>query len=396
MNMKRARTFDRMKKKRPRTLKRVSWAPDTDLCQVKLFTSDDCPAKTIMKSQEEVRGKSPPIEPTYVSQTQWKFPPMFVLSPSWGVVSGEESQEAKHQKWRETRVLEAVYPRLSSIPSSSSVCSEVENECYDDGQTPLIPLTPIEEEEEESPSLVTPLNPTTSSHEQPSLSQVPSDQPSSTKPSTDAYASLIDTNLLFKILSDPQMIEKFKNNGVTLPACTTRSAPVPETKQGYVDVNSVSPQQDSSSTISEQVVGLPSFSSKHLFTSSNQVKSATNIAACNQPNPMPPMKDLNYYKNLIRQHGCEKVEHKEPRYAQNGESYSYLEDPKLVKNYKPRDLTLKNLKPCTFYKTSKGCRNGANCPYQHDVPTQWRVNKDLETHNAKPMRLNTECKRELC
>lgn len=40
----------------------------------------------------------------------------FVISPTWEVAAGEESEDAKAQKSREMRVLEAVYPRFSAIP----------------------------------------------------------------------------------------------------------------------------------------------------------------------------------------------------------------------------------------------------------------------------------------
>jgi hypothetical protein len=40
----------------------------------------------------------------------------FNLHPSWRVVAGGESKEVAVQRQREVRVLEAVYPRPSSIP----------------------------------------------------------------------------------------------------------------------------------------------------------------------------------------------------------------------------------------------------------------------------------------
>lgn len=40
----------------------------------------------------------------------------FVMNDAWQVAAGEESEEVKAQKLRATRVLEAVYPRLSAIP----------------------------------------------------------------------------------------------------------------------------------------------------------------------------------------------------------------------------------------------------------------------------------------
>jgi hypothetical protein len=42
-----------------------------------------------------------------------------VLDLTWQVVAGEESKEIVDQHQREMRVLEAIYPRISSIPPKS-------------------------------------------------------------------------------------------------------------------------------------------------------------------------------------------------------------------------------------------------------------------------------------
>ncbi|KAH0971126.1 hypothetical protein GBA52_023282 [Prunus armeniaca] len=72
------------------------------------------------------------------------LPRWFVISPTWEVAAGEESEEAKAQESREMRVLEAVYPRFSAIPPNPSVSLDVEGEHYDDSLTPFVPDTPIE------------------------------------------------------------------------------------------------------------------------------------------------------------------------------------------------------------------------------------------------------------
>ncbi|KAF4383234.1 hypothetical protein F8388_009265 [Cannabis sativa] len=543
-NLIKSRTFDNM---RPKIFN--SWVPETHLCQiifessneyelfnkVKSFNSKDSPTKISMTSQEKIEEKL--LKPSYVSYIPWKFPPKVVLIPSWRVLNGEESEEIHHQNWRESRVLEAFYPRHSSIPTSSCVSAEVENEHYDDSQTPLIPSIPIEEEEEKevSPSLAT----TTSSQVQsdqtsstkPSFnllnkilsdpqtiekfrqnglaittsSQVQCDQTSSTKPSFNLLNKILSDpqtiekfrqnglaittssqvqcdqtsstkpsfNLLNKILSDPQTIEKFRQNGLAITTssqvqCDQTSSTKPSfnllnkilsdpqtikkfrqnglaiTTSSQVQCDQTSSTKPSSNllnkiltdpqtieklrqnglatTTSSQVQCDQTSSTKPSFNLLNKILSdpqtieklrqnglippatTTTITApvpapapsyvdvnsvskdlFTTTNPMPPMKDLNYYRNLIRQHGCEKVdEHKEQS------------DPKSkpLNNYKPkRELRWKKLKPCIFYKTSKGCRNGDKCPYQHDdvPPTQWSVTKDLETHNAKRMRLNVQC-----
>ncbi|PON99487.1 Zinc finger, CCCH-type [Trema orientale] len=499
-------------KKRSRTLKRVSWAPGLDLCQVKLFSSEDCPAKVGMNSQDDLQAKStwtlpsntkgsndlPPgfelgfavgqsgMELSYIPRIQWKCPPKIVPTPAWQVVSGEESEEVKHQKLREMRVLEAVYPRFSAIPPSPSVSLEVENEYYDDNQTPLVSLTPIEEEESPDTPFdkATPVN-TTLSSRQPSLPQVllpsgthvskldshsmnplASTQPSSAKlPDLGAdvvattytalaafmtcskSGNLIDTDLLIKILNDPKMIANLMNNGQP-HAANTGSAPLsvsqtvsssvpltfptldtqrpadensfPISKGVSSALNTVSHQQDarpksrfqqvmttpvSTSTPTptptpESYFSAPRVLNGNLFSIPNQVTSAANVAGV-QPStvtlstftvkePARPIKDLNYYKNLIRQHGGEKVEKKDSINAQNGENYFYFQDSKPVQNYELGEMKSKNTKPCAYFKTSKGCWNGANCPFQHDVPKQRRAGKVIESHSAKRMKLNGE------
>lgn len=46
------------------------------------------------------------------------------VNPTWRVAVGEESTEVEDQPQREMRVLEAIYPRISSIPQKfvSSLC----------------------------------------------------------------------------------------------------------------------------------------------------------------------------------------------------------------------------------------------------------------------------------
>ncbi|TKY55882.1 Zinc finger CCCH domain-containing protein 30 [Spatholobus suberectus] len=158
---------------RARKSNRVSWATGGNLCQVKLFLSEDYPSKVGQKSQDHLQAKTssmlhssinepndlPPgfesshflnqskVEFSYISQIKWECPPPFIANSHWRVAVGEESREKEDQKLREMRVLEAVYPRLSAIPPSPSVSLDVEEEDYDDKITPLIPIIPIEEEE---------------------------------------------------------------------------------------------------------------------------------------------------------------------------------------------------------------------------------------------------------
>ncbi|CAJ1942391.1 unnamed protein product [Sphenostylis stenocarpa] len=159
--------------KRGRKSNRVSWATGGNLCQIKLFLSEDCPSKVGQHSHDHLQAKTssmlnssindpidlPPgfegshflkqtkVDVCYISHIKWECPPLFVVSPKWHVAAGEESREKENQKLREKRVLEAIYPRLSAIPPSPSVSLDVEEEYYNDDITPVIPIIPIEEEE---------------------------------------------------------------------------------------------------------------------------------------------------------------------------------------------------------------------------------------------------------
>ncbi|XP_009611980.1 zinc finger CCCH domain-containing protein 45 [Nicotiana tomentosiformis] len=137
---------------------RVSWATGPNLCQVKHFLQEDCPSKVGRGSQHHLQLK-PSLRPSfegrhclkqskerlpYIPLAKWKCPPKFTLNESWCVVAGEESKEAEAQKHREKRVLEAVYPSRSAIPPNPSTSSDLD-QFYDDNQTQVIPIIPIEE-----------------------------------------------------------------------------------------------------------------------------------------------------------------------------------------------------------------------------------------------------------
>ncbi|MED6220205.1 hypothetical protein PIB30_042636 [Stylosanthes scabra] len=162
-----------MKRARKSKSNRVSWAPASNLCQIKLFLSDDCPSKVGLKSQDHLQAKTssmlpsstnehmdlppgfednhflnqPKVELFRIFPIKWQRPPLFTFRDNWQVAAGEESKEKMDQKLREMKVLEAVYPRISAIPPSPSVSRDVEKEGYDDNLTPLIPIIPIEEED---------------------------------------------------------------------------------------------------------------------------------------------------------------------------------------------------------------------------------------------------------
>uniref|UniRef100_A0A2P2K0C2 Uncharacterized protein MANES_02G102900 n=1 Tax=Rhizophora mucronata TaxID=61149 RepID=A0A2P2K0C2_RHIMU len=252
---------------------RVSWAPGVNLCQVRMFLTEDCPSKICKQIERrplcmlqhpngmELSEFPPGFEDCHnlnpskanlpsVRRIKWKCPPKSVISCNWHVAAGEQSQEAETQQLREMRVLEAVYPRLSVIPANPSVSPEIEGEICDDRLTPIIPLTPIEEVQaadipsDQSTNILISSQPAAFSHSQlpsesldpsihdtPALKQLMAERPLPGKlpdPGTDLITaasaavtaimcsreqeSLIDTELLVKIFNDPKMIQKLMNN----------------------------------------------------------------------------------------------------------------------------------------------------------------------------------------
>ena len=103
-----------------------------------------------------------------------------------------------------------------------------------------------------------------------------------------------------------------------------------------------------------------------------------------------PGKEANYIKNLIREHGREKQETKGHNISQTASHFNHIQNLKLVQNLKPVALKTKFGKACMFFNSSKGCRQGFNCPYLHDKSFQWQTGRMLEAPSAKRMKFGPE------
>lgn len=79
--------------------------------------------------------------------------------------------------------------------------------------------------------------------------------------------------------------------------------------------------------------------------------------------PSAPIKDMNYYKSLIQQHG-----------GGGGERRDVTKTRRISK-------------PCMYFKSPRGCRNGANCSYQHDTMMP-RLGCITEVPSAKRVKLS--------
>ncbi|KAL5778169.1 hypothetical protein ACOSP7_011095 [Xanthoceras sorbifolium] len=450
--------------------KRVSWASDVNLCQVRLFLSEESPSQVGLGAQDHLQAKSswvthtngagtddilppgfegahPPnqfqINLSEIPIIQWRCPPRFCLDSKWQVVAGDESKEVEIQNQREMRMLEAVYPRPSAIPPNPSVSVDVEGSHYNDQQTPLIPITPIEDEEavadaqsgltaplsagmSSQPSLLAPGIPPLPQGSVPSVSHPPvNESPASgavlgVDPNVVAAASaalsemsksngngnLIDHDLLIKILSNPKLIEKL----VTDHGSASSTQNLPQPTFPVVPPSSDHPPSVPLSHPSPLRVNMMETSSPSMAATSNGAfypqpnavgvghhpnawgKPPGVVPASSSPSPsygVSQAKDLNYYKNLIQQHGGERQETPQ----QFGGRYSHqpgMNQESVNNNPKSRDSKPRIMKPCIYFNSSRGCRHGANCSYQHDPSAQQRGSNMPEVQNAKRMKMDRE------
>ncbi|KAL2636865.1 hypothetical protein AAZX31_06G024000 [Glycine max] len=398
--------------------KRVSWASDLDLCQVRLFLSEESPSQVGLNSQDHVQAKTslllhpdgagsddilpPGFEGTHAkSQSEiklsqipvikWITPPKIEVNPTWRVAVGEESTEVEDQPQREMRVLEAIYPRISSIPQNPSVSMDVEeSHCMDD-QTALIPITPIEEEEAAAKALMDSLKPFDVSQSLQLAPGILKDSNSATSMQLacglasdvvaaafvaltslvkrNEHGNFIDHESVNHILNNPEVIVKLvrdyraannsqyvHNAGSSLAAFSNPSIPI----QGETTTPS-SVVFSGTSSYAPPIGGLV-----EPITTQWPPRPAMSSAIVSSSIEVPPARNVNYYKSLIQQHGGDKQEtlpysskRQIPQSATNYETTSY--------NHRGKVSKPKIMKPCIFFNTSKGCRKGANCDYHHDA-----------------------------
>ncbi|KAF8410482.1 hypothetical protein HHK36_003011 [Tetracentron sinense] len=366
---------------------------------------------------------------------KWKCPPRFVLDSDWQVAAGEESKETEVQNQREMRVLEAVYPRLSAIPPSPSVPLDIEDNHQDDPHTPLIPITPIEDEDAADPSsdlvapvetpisfpiwsqgLLAPRTPHTSQCNIPAAPKqlpneklpvgiVPGVEPDVVAAASAAFTaimrsneqgSLIDPELLIQILRTPNLIEKLVTEYGT--PTNTLSTSMPRSQLSNLSGSSAPPIHIGRIEPDTPLSAAPV--SGHLHPIPNGVLPTLNprpplgSAPTSSPSVKAPLvKDIDYYKSLIQQHGGESQEIQDQNLAQFGNRHNHHNigmNQEPVQNSKPRDQKHKILKPCIYFNSSRGCRHGANCTYQHDTSFQQRIGSMPEAQSAKRMKLDRE------
>nr|WAK99696.1 C3H [Pogostemon cablin] len=458
--------------------KRVTWASDVNLCQVRLFLSEDSPSQVGLGTQDHLQAKAlwpthaggagpddnlppgfegiQPANPWTVKLSQipivkWKCPPRFELNSVWRVVAGEESKEVETQNQRESRVLEAIYPRPSAIPLNPSALVGVEETINSGQHVPVVPITSTEDEDasvDPSPMISQPPH---SSHGtfssqgntavKPTANGFPVEQEivaaahaalSSLMPND--QGNLIDRELLIKILSNPKMVEQLTSHAASssaqsLPSSSNFHGPqhTPSSVGMKNFASSSSPGMSSTSTqymtnmrsppknsydpvnvainrrdpvsahVTRPELAPPSMAPApgpfypqcRIGPIHNVRPSLPEVIPAPSPSVGAPVKDINYYKSLIQQHGGERRE-PVPQFAHQSNLVSGPNQEAMNMMMKPHDSKPKIMKPCIYFNSPRGCRNGANCMYQHDVMTQQKANNIPEVQSSKRMKLDRE------
>ncbi|CAH8354182.1 unnamed protein product [Eruca vesicaria subsp. sativa] len=380
---------------------RVSWASDSMLCQVKVFQTEDCPAKVgaetcnskskTSKSEDLQRGtvystRPPPNIPLI----PWKLPPKYIINDQLLVASGEESIETGSENLRTAKALEAFYPHRSLIPTRPSISPAAAVQ-VDDTNTPTIRLTPIEDDDNQPDALAL-----QSSH----CSNAPSPVLDLSLAALSATKEEIDADLLVKLLTDPIIINNLLNvspakplengnNTTTKPpppphvttssAMDTNSPPITTTHPGNgVPVLTAAPPlvlntyplprvEESLKPSCSVVVSEPqcqSLTSSCTWNVTRVLESAgtgTDAPSRNGAYPMNITRD-DYFKNLIREHGGVVAP------ATNGtNNYKRRVDNNNNNETKKKALVkVKAQKPCMFFGRGRGCKLGESCLFLHD------------------------------
>ncbi|KAJ6399572.1 hypothetical protein OIU77_020181 [Salix suchowensis] len=417
---------------------------------VRLFLSEESPSLVGSGAQDHLQAKLPwpshsagtddfqppgfegshpacqlQIKVSEIPVIKWKCPPRLVSNLTWLVVSGEESKEMEFQNHREMRVLEAVYPRPSAIPPNPAFSVDLESSQHTDHQIPLIPITPIEDEDaaEEPSGVMGPSMGPMNSQAQLLASGVPSSQssipsipngkstagvlpgvePGAVAAASAAFAavksneqgSLIDHDLLIKILSNPILIEKLVTDyGAVASAQNIPKIPLSDPQPPHLTVPNPAHIQMNRAESSTQASSIATQSGS-FYAQPN----GTGIGVPPGARVLPPgvssspsigstqAKDISYYKNLIQQHGGDRQEAPQ----QFGSRYNHqIGTSQDLVNSKSRESKHKIMKPCIYFNTPRGCRNGANCAYQHDSSSQKKGSNIAEVQSAKRMKTDRE------
>lgn len=221
----------------------------------------------------------------------------------------------------------------------------------------------------------------TSTYDKPATASVPLSRPVSGKPVSPSVFLPTPTPAPYMLRSVNKNTHHMSNGMPT--AINTQPQPDPVLASGVKRAASLA-------SISSSELGMvplhPATGNLHAVVNQAQTTAST-MPYRLSTGSASAVKDADYYKNLIRQHGADK-QHKQD--SQIGIHHSNFQDLKPVHNIKQGDVKHKIQKPCIYFKSSRGCRNGSNCPYLHEVSVQWGSGNVLGAQNAKRLKLGTE------
>lgn len=372
------------------------------------------------------------IDTSQIPLIRWKCPSHILLNPGWHIVAGEESKEIAIQNERNFGALEAIYPRASNIPPNPFVSPDVKDSSYDDSRTPLVPLIPVEEDDAsdqlEEPTVDQPSNyhkydpakinasqvsnaPVTAIQQQPcgptgALSSGLSAEPDVLAAASAAYTaimqsnkqgSLVDHDLLVKILSDPAQVERLTKeySQIRHEQSTSSSvvAPMPPGPPPQMTVSAPASFSNHMATFQNTNPAPPPLAPVPVM---NRLPQGFPSVAMNlPPSPSPamsfanaPVRPMNYYKTLIHQHGGERQEPLEKQQfgmyhqsapPQTGTINNGMNGASMVS----RDTKSRPMKLCAYFNGPRGCRNGANCAFLHDASATSRQEQQKGSKRIK-------------
>lgn len=174
--------------------------------------------------------------------------------------------------------------------------------------------------------------------------------------------NMIDRELLLKFLSNPILAEKLAIDYGTIT-----------TNNNNININ---PPPISRPTMTMPPSGpqYPQPNGNHYPNSRPAQQYPPQNPQGSIPAPGPGHKDFSYYKSLIQQHGGERQEPQPPQQYSNNNRYNNQHQEPGMNGHKGRgESKPKVMRPCVYFNSSRGCRHGANCSYQHDPSYQHRA-----------------------
>ncbi|KAI7751081.1 hypothetical protein M8C21_013196 [Ambrosia artemisiifolia] len=326
-----------------------------------------------------------------IRQIDWACPPRFLVDPDWKMEAGSESQETHIQLQRESRIADVIYYHKSDIPPNPYVAPNA-FDLNDDSGIPVIPLEVINDETSPNDPLIPP-EPTVTS----TRPLLPSDEVIGTAVALVALikskepGSQIDLELLIQLLCNPGILEKLtKEHGLSANQssvitraqpreCSSVPLPVPmPAVGGYSTWFTSTPFSRSLPQGVRNMIEQIHSNSESQNPSSNRKVDVSKLRKLVNEYGLGDdlvkrgpavVKDADYYRRLISQHGMSQ-ENDKPQ-----------ESVKLTASQEQR--------PCVYFNSPKGCRRGSGCRFQHVKGGFGGGGQAVEEqHGAKRMKLS--------